>query len=300
MKRLGFSRSWSDIQTQTDYKIGSDLKLINFLLARNASMEPSNSMFNSNQSENKKAVGLTKSSEEPSVFILTGDSSEHCLESLNGIPYQSSMHKVVPSLLTDSSLSLTDKNSSSENILFHTIPSNLYDVGAPTTPNESEILEENQLDFDLSTDPPDYQFTCRFCDEEFNKYDQFQSHVKTHENTDKPYQCKTCKKHFSLRGNLNMHMRVHMEVKPLQCELCDRRFRYKSNLNRHVKSHSDVKPFECPMCHKSFGQQSYLTSHMKVHTGEKPYTCEKCGVKIAQRSNHIRHVKNCQGKLRLF
>ena len=58
------------------------------------------------------------------------------------------------------------------------------------------------------------------------------------------FKCNVCKKVFSQKSNLNIHMlSVHDGKKVFQCKICEQRFSEKGSMNRHIESiHEGKKP----------------------------------------------------------
>ena len=51
----------------------------------------------------------------------------------------------------------------------------------------------------------------------------------------KDHKCELCEKSFSIKGNLNQHMKsVHEGIKDHKCELCGKYFSSKQNLKCHL------------------------------------------------------------------
>ena len=100
---------------------------------------------------------------------------------------------------------------------------------------------------------------------------------------EKPFKCNHpgCKRAFTQKGNLKVHVRSHTGEKPYKCNHpgCDKAFTQSSTLKYHVRSHTGEKPFKCnhPGCKKAFTASSNLKIHERRHTGEKPYKCNHPG-----------------------
>lgn len=106
-----------------------------------------------------------------------------------------------------------------------------------------------------------------------------------------PSVCPVCRKNFSKRGNMLIHLRIHMKEKPFACRICKRKFTQKNSMQRHLRTHTGEKPFACPVCHKKFAVKSNIKSHIRTHTGEKPFVCPFCPKKFAQQQNLKSHIR---------
>lgn len=63
---------------------------------------------------------------------------------------------------------------------------------------------------------------------------------------EKKFECKFCLKRFAMRGNLTVHMKMHMNPNdlPYQCSACPKKFNDLNDLKRHQLSHTAKAYFE--------------------------------------------------------
>lgn len=101
--------------------------------------------------------------------------------------------------------------------------------------------------------------------------------------------CALCSKVFTNKTNLQVHLRMHNNIRPHQCPHCEKSFTQKSTMRTHIRTHTGEKPYVCSHCARAFSDYSTYRKHQRVHTGEKPYTCDICFKAFAQSGNMIRH-----------
>ncbi|RXG59710.1 Zinc finger protein [Armadillidium vulgare] len=75
--------------------------------------------------------------------------------------------------------------------------------------------------------------TCSYCPYRTVNVTNLKYHTMFKHTKEKPFQCSVCSKRFSMKSNLNKHMRIHTGEKPYQCDKCDMRFAQKIHLRYH-------------------------------------------------------------------
>ena len=114
---------------------------------------------------------------------------------------------------------------------------------------------------------------CKLCRKMFTTKLSLQLHLRMHSG-EKRYKCKVCDKGFANSWDLTKHMRIHTGEKPYKCNVCERGFAQSGNLSMHMRIHTGEKPFECSVCAKTFAQSSILYKHKTIHTGQKRFQCK--------------------------
>ncbi|XP_055616190.1 zinc finger protein 771-like [Toxorhynchites rutilus septentrionalis] len=107
----------------------------------------------------------------------------------------------------------------------------------------------------------------------------------------KPFKCDMCKKTFTSKYGVRVHMRIHTGERPYSCPHCQNTFADSSTLLRHIRTHTGERPYPCPHCPKSFKQASSRRGHIRIHTGERPYSCQYCQNKFKDRSSFVGHMR---------
>ena len=90
------------------------------------------------------------------------------------------------------------------------------------------------------------------------------------------FPCKTCKRTFERKDNLQSHIReVHEGVRAYACDFCDKSCSRKANLEVHLRAMHSVESVltlpihSCKLCPKTFRRLGDLTRHKYVKHGEQ-------------------------------
>ncbi|XP_073417954.1 uncharacterized protein [Dendrobates tinctorius] len=96
---------------------------------------------------------------------------------------------------------------------------------------------------------------------------------------------------FSVKGNLDAHLRMHAFPKNFPCSECDKVFPSKNRQESHMKVHTGEKPYQCSECGKCFFNTGNLQAHYRVHTGERPFPCTECDKTFRYKSHLVAHQR---------
>lgn len=96
----------------------------------------------------------------------------------------------------------------------------------------------------------------------------------------KPFKCDECKKGFSSKETLKIHMRVnHLPTfLGFKCNLCEKIYATNSKLSRHMKTrHHSLGSYICGSCFVKFGTEKALEQHIfNIHTPSEQKDVYKC------------------------
>ncbi|XP_045122271.1 zinc finger protein 628-like [Portunus trituberculatus] len=171
-----------------------------------------------------------------------------------------------------------------------------FTEGFPNT--EAAAEEAGALDTPVMkvTDAVSIRNECGVCGKRFYRREDFLNHTTNSHKIPRPFQCKVCKKRFTQKHYVTLHMRVHTGERPYKCKLCSNTYTHKTSYTIHMRIHNGDRPYICGICGKKCYDKSGLTSHMRSHTKETPYECEVCGRRFTHSKSLLVHRRNHTGE----
>ena len=112
------------------------------------------------------------------------------------------------------------------------------------------------------------RFLCGSCNKSFLVLAHLKDHVEKGSCLLENRKCKICDKVYSDKIRLELHMRVHNNLKPFPCTICDKAFTQKRSLKEHLLTHDTVRHYECRHCEKKFVQKNHLKYHLASQHAE--------------------------------
>lgn len=157
-----------------------------------------------------------------------------------------------------------------------------------------DTLQKCELNNSISASKP-RPFECLVCKKRFTQKQCLTIHLRYHAN-ERPFKCEECEKSFPARGLLTVHMRSHSGEKPHECKYCHKRYSTKAKMWLHTKTHDPTKPFKCTLCEKTFPRIGAQKRHMLTHNQpmseeDKLYVCSYCEKRFGFKCNLKAHVE---------
>lgn len=111
-----------------------------------------------------------------------------------------------------------------------------------------------------------YPFECQFCETLYKSLDAYTSHLEVHETVFQyEHSCTLCAQKFVCKQELQLHSRLHSDLKPYKCKLCSQSFRLARNLEYHLIGHGGKRVFSCSLCSVTFLQLADMHEHLRDH-----------------------------------
>lgn len=131
--------------------------------------------------------------------------------------------------------------------------------------------QTSELKEHLLTHTKDRKFNCEICGKILQTRNGLYVHLKVHQGI-KNHKCELCGNCYVTSGELQSHIKhIHNKDKPYLCTYdvnCKRSFSSKTSLDIHLRSHSGERPFKCTTCDKHLASLASLNKHKKIHTKE--------------------------------
>lgn len=108
--------------------------------------------------------------------------------------------------------------------------------------------------------------------------------------------CDICHKHFDRRPSLNLHKKIHSNIKPFTCTVCEKSFYRRRELTRHEAVHTGYKPYSCGVCGRCFSRTDKLNRHVQTHEYKSMFrniTCDVCSLNFRTEQEFANHKSFC-------
>ena len=142
------------------------------------------------------------------------------------------------------------------------------------------------------TDHPTVQFTCSYCNRQFQTANGHYKHEQSHGIYAHKCPHPGCNKSFQFPSGLKAHDKVHTRKNLYKCLHCENQYTTNRAMKAHAKKHN-AQQIQCPKCPITFKTSQELNQHNRGRhgTGSPP----PCGVYkqwprevSAQNARHVR------------
>lgn len=139
-------------------------------------------------------------------------------------------------------------------------------------------------------------YRCTECKKCFTRKDNLRVHLKKHSGE---YKCPHCEKQFSQNRHLLEHVNGVHAGRQLQCAFCNKTYITSSGLKTHMRSHEGSYNYLCQLCGETFIYKTQYDSHVALRTGQKWYRCA-CGKSFSHTCGLSQHMQVCAVKDSVF
>ncbi|XP_067853849.1 zinc finger protein 182-like isoform X2 [Heptranchias perlo] len=143
----------------------------------------------------------------------------------------------------------------------------------------------------IQKEDPNMTTSCIVCKKVFSRRRSLQLHMDVHR-TEKNFLCDTCGKTFKSRARLSIHRKTHRE-KVYKCSQCNFQSNVSAVVHLHRQAHSEGS-VQCEICGYAYIDRSTLNKHMRVHSKDRPYACtyEGCTWRFKTEMMYRAHIKS--------
>ncbi|KAK3907622.1 Zinc finger protein 226 [Frankliniella fusca] len=134
-------------------------------------------------------------------------------------------------------------------------------------------------------------FQCGKCDMKMANQKEFIDHINSHSTEQTSFTCDQCEKIFDTKHKLRSHRSTAHKSTAYACHLCDKVCQKRITLIEHLRKHTGDNPFACPVCNKRFNRLANYKAHMTIHENARRYECPYCGKRFNRQSIQQRHIK---------
>lgn len=138
---------------------------------------------------------------------------------------------------------------------------------------------------------------CKFCNIEVRST-SLQRHIKNFHYGIR-YQCEHCSRSYTIKENLQVHMKKHHLGKPnkYQCSYCDKTYTNWSGRYYHqIKEHNQNYRHICKLCNKPFLHKAHMDDHVALHHTNRPHRkCPDCDETFFTIDTLTWHKQSCHG-----
>jgi len=152
--------------------------------------------------------------------------------------------------------------------------------------NDTPALRSHQYECEA-----DKSLKCDMCPKSYRSMSGLYFHKKQDHSLDTRFECPECPETFPLRFKLLEHTRVHSGVRPYKCNMCSLAFSASHLLRNHKRQHASEKKYGCPICAKKFTYPYMVRAHLRTHTGERPFQCGFCPRTFTLLGDCNKHLK---------